>query len=195
MEQPEDLARCALAGDRAALEALCRSLEGPVYRLALRMLGRQADAEDATQEILVTVVTHLSEFRGDAKLSTWVYTIASRHLLRRRASTHELRSGTMEDVARAVDLGRAATQVGEAPAAEVRLLARDVQRSCAQAMLLALTREIAWQERPEPTLPPVTMRSRARSRWRAATSTRPSRPDACRSRARSRSGTSASPRS
>lgn len=50
----------AVAGERAALEGVCRAVQASVYRLALRMLGAVEDAEDSTQEILVLVVTHLS---------------------------------------------------------------------------------------------------------------------------------------
>jgi len=56
----------ALAGDRAAIEALVRELEDDVYGLALRMLGERTAAEDATQEILLQVLTHLSQWRQEA---------------------------------------------------------------------------------------------------------------------------------
>lgn len=71
----------AVAGDGAALDALCRALEGPVFRLCLRMLGARGDAEDATQEILVKVITHLSEFEGRSAVTTWAHRIAVRHVL------------------------------------------------------------------------------------------------------------------
>lgn len=50
-ESLEQLAERAVAGDRGALEALCRALQGPIYRLAQRMLGHPDDAEDCAQEI------------------------------------------------------------------------------------------------------------------------------------------------
>jgi RNA polymerase sigma factor (sigma-70 family) len=52
------------------------------------MLWHPHDAEDATQEILVKLLTRLSTFRGDALFSTWAYRVAVNHLLstrRRRA--------------------------------------------------------------------------------------------------------------
>jgi RNA polymerase sigma factor (sigma-70 family) len=141
-ETLEQLAGRSLTGDRAALESLCRALQGPVYRLAQRMLGDPADAEDCTQEILVRVVTHLAQFRGDARLMTWVYTIATRHLLRARASRAETRAVPVEKVANAIDAGVAMTRhATELRDGEARVLARDVQRTCTQAMLLCLTRE------------------------------------------------------
>ena len=44
------------------------------------MLGTFADAEDATQDILLRMITHLSSFRGDSSFTTWVFSIAANHL-------------------------------------------------------------------------------------------------------------------
>lgn len=137
----EQLAARATAGDRAALEDVCRALQAPMYRLALRILGRVQDAEDAAQEILVVIATHLSQFRGDSKLTTWAYTIATRHLLRARASRAEERAVPVSELAALIDAGLAATTPGSLPEGDVALLARDVQRTCSQAMLLTLSRE------------------------------------------------------
>ena len=62
----EDLVRRAIDGDRDALDRLVRDVQGDVYGLALRMLWNREDAEDATQEILVRVVTRLSQFDSAA---------------------------------------------------------------------------------------------------------------------------------
>ena len=58
----EELARRAADGDREALTALVRQLQHPMYRLALRFLGHPDDAQDACQEILIRIVTHLGSF-------------------------------------------------------------------------------------------------------------------------------------
>ena len=55
-----DLAARAINGDQVALEEVIRLLQDPVYRLPLRMVARPSDAEDATQEILIRVVTRLA---------------------------------------------------------------------------------------------------------------------------------------
>jgi len=71
MTQPEaleDVARRAVDGDRDALDSLVRDLQGDVYGLALRMLWNREDAEDATQEILVRVVTRLAQFDFRSRL-------------------------------------------------------------------------------------------------------------------------------
>ena len=59
-----ELVARAVDGDKAALEEVVRLLQDPLYRLALRMTWRPADAEDATQEILIRVVTRLASWRG-----------------------------------------------------------------------------------------------------------------------------------
>ena len=70
----------AVAGDRKALESLIVGVQDIVFNLSLRMLGTFADAEDATQDILLKMITHLSSFRGDSGFTTWVFSIASNHL-------------------------------------------------------------------------------------------------------------------
>ena len=84
MTQPEaleDVARRAVDGDRDALDSLVRDLQGDVYGLALRMLWNREDAEDATQEILVRVVTRLAQFDFRSRLKTWVYRVAVNYIL------------------------------------------------------------------------------------------------------------------
>jgi len=64
----EDVARRAVDGDRGALDSLVQALQGDIYGLALRMLWNREGAEDATQEILVRVVTRLSQFDFRSRL-------------------------------------------------------------------------------------------------------------------------------
>ncbi len=55
----EELVQAARSGDRAALEELVTRIQKPLYNLAVRMLWHPADAEDATQEILIKIITQL----------------------------------------------------------------------------------------------------------------------------------------
>ena len=63
-----------------------------LYRRAYRLLGNKADAEDAVQDALLAAFKHLNQFRGDAKLSTWLTTIvincARMHLRKRSRYIH-----------------------------------------------------------------------------------------------------------
>jgi RNA polymerase sigma factor (sigma-70 family) len=133
----DSLVPLALGGDLGALEALLAAIQGPVYRIALRMLGTAADAEDATQEVLLKVTTTLSTFRGGSRFSTWVHRIAVNHVL------GELRQRTPVTVsfdAIAADLDRGlAFGAGHAEAsAEDATLAFEVFVSCTQRLLSAL---------------------------------------------------------
>jgi len=61
--------------ERAFLE-LVQLYQVRVYKLVLRMVGRPDEAEDMAQEVFVQVFKAVATFRGDSKLSTWIYRIA-----------------------------------------------------------------------------------------------------------------------
>jgi RNA polymerase sigma-70 factor (ECF subfamily) len=73
-------------GDPRAFEDLVIAYQHRVFSVALRMLGNRAEAEDLAQEVFVRVHRAIGEFRGEAKLSTWLYAIASRLCLNRLTS-------------------------------------------------------------------------------------------------------------
>ncbi|HLY36505.1 MAG TPA: RNA polymerase sigma factor [Candidatus Binatia bacterium] len=139
-ETLEALAARAVAGDRAALGAICAALQEPIYGLAMRMLGHPQDAEDASQEILVQIATYLSQFQGRSSLLTWAYRIAARHLVRVRKSRAEAAAREVADVAVAIDMGLAMTTAQSLPEGDARVLEEEVRLTCTQAMLLALSR-------------------------------------------------------
>ncbi len=62
-EELQALVDKATAGDKKALETLVMGVQDIVFNLSLRMLGTFADAEDATQDILLKMITHLSSFQ------------------------------------------------------------------------------------------------------------------------------------
>jgi RNA polymerase sigma factor (sigma-70 family) len=80
-ETDEALLARARSEDPEALETLMARHQPWVLNLALRMLYQHADAEDAAQEILIKVLKALPSFRGESKLSTWLYRIAVNHIL------------------------------------------------------------------------------------------------------------------
>jgi RNA polymerase sigma-70 factor (ECF subfamily) len=86
--QPCELSLDALrAGDRAEFACLVDTYSGPIYRLALKILGDPQDAEDVLQETFIKAYRHLGQFEGRSSFSTWLYRIASNEafmLLRRR---------------------------------------------------------------------------------------------------------------
>ena len=65
-----------LSGEPDAFNTLVRRWERQIYGLTLRMLGRDEEAKDATQETFLSAYRNLSKFRGEAKFSSWIYRIA-----------------------------------------------------------------------------------------------------------------------
>ena len=97
---PDELASDLLARlvmrDPHAFTELVRAYGPRVSRLVLRVLGSEAEAEDVTQEVFVQVFKAIDTFRGDAKLSTWIYRI-SLNICKNRAKYHRVRRADAQD--------------------------------------------------------------------------------------------------
>jgi RNA polymerase sigma-70 factor (ECF subfamily) len=104
-DSPEFVRRLR-AGDRAAFEELVRSHQHRVYAVALRMLGNAAEAQDVAQEAFLRAHRGLAEFRGEARLSTWLYAIASRLCLNRLAGSERRLTRHGEDTLTRLPDGR-----------------------------------------------------------------------------------------
>jgi RNA polymerase sigma-70 factor, ECF subfamily len=92
-----DLVQRAKAGDLAAFEVLISRHEGKIYALALRMLRQEQDAQDVTQQTLLSALEHLDGFRGDASFSTWLLRIASHAALKIIRKRHGLKTVSLEE--------------------------------------------------------------------------------------------------
>jgi RNA polymerase sigma-70 factor, ECF subfamily len=73
----EELLAAFVGGDRQAYEELVRRYATRVYAICYRYFRNEADAEDATQETFVTLLRRGSTFVGGARLSTWMYRVAT----------------------------------------------------------------------------------------------------------------------
>ena len=133
----EDMARQALDGDREALDGLVRALQGDVYGLALRMLWNREDAEDATQEILVRIVTRLSKFGFKSRLKTWAYRLAVNYILDAKKSAIERLHLSFDRFADDLEGG---LEPASADDTEHSLLIEEVKVGCTLAMLQCLDR-------------------------------------------------------
>jgi len=140
--EDQSLVMRARSGDREALEDLVQRHQGWIYNIAVRMLFHPQDAEDATQEILVKVMTRLSSFEGRSSFRTWLYRIVVNHVLNMKrgrvehASTDFGSYGAALDGTPDLDL---ADPNGES--ADTKLLVREAMLSCTSGMLLCLDRE------------------------------------------------------
>lgn len=140
---PDDLEGLVLrarAGDRESLERVIDDIQRPVYNLALRMLWHPDDARDATQEILIRVITHLSAFRGDSRFLTWVFRVAANHLITARQGRVEAQRYTFDRFAADLHEGLAnATDAAEWPP-DKALLLEEVKVGCMHGLLTCLDR-------------------------------------------------------
>jgi len=71
------------AGDQAAYAQLVEEQAARIYRLALRMMGNEADAEDVLQETFLSAFRSIDSFEERSSLSTWLYRIATNAALMR----------------------------------------------------------------------------------------------------------------
>ena len=121
-------------GDGRAFEELVIAYQHRIFGVAVRMLGSAAEAQDVAQEVFLRAHRALGGFRGDSKLSTWLYTIASRLCLTRLgAGERRLRHDGEERLARLAD-----TQADPA---------QDAERSELQAAIHRAIGELAEERR------------------------------------------------
>ncbi len=142
----ESLVKKTKRGDKKALESLIEAIQDRIYNLAIRMVGHPADAEDATQEILVKIVTHLGNFRQESAFTSWIYRIASRHLLTARKQRVKCREMSFEQFGEQCDAGLLSGSSKSFLEAEQSLLIKEIMISCMQGILgcLDLNLRIAY---------------------------------------------------
>lgn len=131
----------AANGDRAALEDVLHSVQDMIFNLSLRMLGLIPDAEDATQEILIKVMTHLSSFRRECAFSTWVFRIAVNHLKSYKKGMFSQRPLSFEIYGEDIASGREADVPDMSGGVDKKLLEQELKLSCSNVMLQCLDAE------------------------------------------------------
>ena len=140
MSQPsplENLARLAIDGDQGALDLIVRELQPDVYGIALRMLWNKEGAEDATQDILVRIVTRLSQFDFRSRLRTWAYRVAVNYVLDVKKSATERLQMTFQSLGD--NLLEGLSEDGPSDT-ERSLMIEEVKVGCSMAMLQCLDR-------------------------------------------------------
>lgn len=131
----------AVSGDKQALETLILSVEDLIYNLSLRMLGTIHDAEDATQEIVIRIITQLSTFRKESAFSTWVYRIATNYLINYKKSMFARRPLSFEFYGADTKAGFIENTADLLQNVNEELLAEELKMSCTNVMLQCLDPE------------------------------------------------------
>jgi RNA polymerase sigma factor (sigma-70 family) len=137
----QDLVDKATAGDKKALETLIVGVQDIVFNLSLRMLGTFADAEDATQDILLKMITHLSSFRGDSSFTTWVFSIAANHLKNYKKHMFARYPLSFEYYGDDIENGKSKDVPDLTQNVEKGILAEELKMSCTNVMLQCLDME------------------------------------------------------
>ena len=116
-------------GEAAAFEEVYRTHSARLYGLILRMVGHQADAEDLLQEVFLSAHRKLDGFRGESALGTWLYRLATNHVLdhlrSRAAKTGQLTGGFDDD-------GPVLPDPGSRAIAEQTIAHMDLERALTQ---------------------------------------------------------------
>lgn len=73
----QELMRIVQAGDASPVSEIYDRYSGRIYNFAFRFLKNAEAAEDATQEVFMKMIRHANQFHGDAKLSTWLFSITA----------------------------------------------------------------------------------------------------------------------
>ena len=138
----QDLLRHIREGSREALELLITRHQAWIYNIVLRMVYNPYDAEDATQEILIKLLTTLSTFESRSRFRTWLYRIVVNHVLNMKRTRSEAWEWTFEKygsgLASAPDLDLPDPR---SVPADVKLLVDEARIGCSSGMLLCLDRE------------------------------------------------------
>lgn len=131
--------KAAQQGEGAAVEEVLLSVQDKIYNLAHRVLVNPDDASEATQEILIQLLTKLSTFRAESAFSTWAYRIAIRHIMSAKKLRDRDPGLTFEMFAADLETGLVADPP-EAP--DQALLLNELRVSCTMAMLLCLSMDL-----------------------------------------------------
>ena len=137
-EDTEMLVSRAVEGDQEALEQLLTEVQDLVFNLSLRMLGTIQDAEDASQEILIRVMTNLASFRGKSAFSTWVFRIAVNHLKNYRKSMFARQPLSFEYYGEDIVSGKEKDIPDLTMGEDKNLLEQELKLSCTNVMLQCL---------------------------------------------------------
>lgn len=106
----------ALSGDAEAFGEIVRRWERRIFALAYGMLGREEDARDATQETFLAAFRNLRNFRGEAKVSSWLHRIAVNQCITRQRRA-KVRSESALDDEQEKSAGSFAAPLSLSPAA------------------------------------------------------------------------------
>ena len=165
-----------VARDESAFNELVTAYGRRIFALVYRMLGRRDEAEDLAQEVFVHVFKYVDQFRGESKLSTWIYRIAinlcknrirylSRRNDRKQSDIDSLVERSSFASARGVSVGETSRPDEQVEAMQLEIAIRDaitmVDPDFRDVMVLRDVEDLSYEQIAAITgLAPGTVKSR-----------------------------------
>jgi len=139
-QSDEQLVQLALDGDRHSLNTLVKKNQNYIFNVALKMLNVVEEAEDATQEVLIKVITKLSQYDSTkARFRTWLYRIVFNYVLKTKKSSHEKKEVNFDlffgfmDTVEDIEIDKSEDEIMGVSIKEARI-------ACTAGMLMCLDR-------------------------------------------------------
>lgn len=139
-EVNRELVKQSLAGDHKALDELIHLHQPFIYNVAWKMAHDPNDALDLTQEVLIKVITKLSQFNFQSAFRTWLYRIVVNEFLQTKRRKAEEKFTSFEYFAEQLD-SLPNDELTSHEEIELRELSKEMQIRCLSGMLMCLTRE------------------------------------------------------
>jgi RNA polymerase sigma factor (sigma-70 family) len=129
-----------LGGSKTALEHLLKRHYNFIYNVALRYVLSPDDAQDLTQEVIIKVITKLSQFNQQSEFRTWLYRIVFNHFLNSKRRQMEYAVVSFDEYGKALD-SIPNTELSDSQLHELKDKVEDAKIGCMTGMLLCLSRE------------------------------------------------------
>lgn len=133
-----ELVEKATRGDKKSLNDVVKSIEKLVYNLSIKMLWNVEEAKDASQEILIKIITNLSSFKGNSLFSTWVYRIATNYLLTYLTNNTKGKKMSFDTLSESLAEGIVGNTRFNENLGEQNLLVQEIKIGCTNGMLQCL---------------------------------------------------------
>lgn len=130
----------AKAKKEQELHHLIKIIQEPIYGMALRILWNPEEAREATQEILIKIINHIDQFKGQSKFSTWMFSIASNYLIDCKKSRMEQVSMSYEEFEKDLGSDLEIPNPEYSSGHEFSILLDEIRIGCTLGMLLCLDR-------------------------------------------------------
>jgi RNA polymerase sigma factor (sigma-70 family) len=139
-KEEQQLIQDAVNGSKKALEQLIHQHYSFIYNVAIRYVLSPEDAEDLTQEVIIKVITKLSQFKQESSFRTWVYRIVFNHFLKSKKRNLEKTVVSFENYGNELD-AIPDIELNAEEQQSYKDLVEEAKLGCMTGMLLCLDRK------------------------------------------------------